>query len=435
MSRELKIGIFLAAVLFIAGFFIFTIGDLGRVFRKPGYPLTVTFDSAAGVDPGVLVRVAGIKVGRVKSIALVGTRAKFTLEIVPSFRVPLGSRASQSTLGILGEKYIEIKPGAGPGYCEPGSELEGVSPIGFDQIGALFLSIGDEIKDLSATLKEMVGPDARSDVRATLGNLSAFSAELRDFMAANRDGLGRSIQGADRTLQELDRTIAALSAKVTDTLDGVQGLAGDNRESVRASLTRLQDILTRMEEAVGLLKKTLEKVDQGQGTLGKLVNEPELYSRAEETIDRVRTALDPVAGLTAELGVDAAYYEEGEKVKGALSLALRPTPATLALAGIVHDPWRDRFTYSLQGGLRWLNLQPRAGIIESEFGVGLDYLAFRDRLALSLEGFDFNRPDSPRLRLFGRWRPLDHLSLLAGLDDVIEDQGREFFVGVGIHSR
>ena len=254
-------------------------------------------------------------------------------------------------------------------------------------------------------------------------------------MAANKDGLGRSIQGTDRAVRELDRTIAALSAKMTEALDAVRGLADENREGVRTSLARIQDILSRMEEAVGLLKAALDKVDKGQGTLGKLVNEPGLYDRAEEAVDKVRTVLDPVAGMTAELGVEAAYYGESGKYKGALSLALRPTPKTLALAGIVHDPWRDRFTYALQGGLRWSNLQPRAGIIESEFGVGLDYLAFRDRVVLSVEGLDFNRESSPRLRLFGRWRPFDHLSVLLGLDDVVEDAGREVFFGVGIHSR
>ena len=435
MSRELKIGIFLAVVLAIMGVFIFTVGDLGRVFRKAGYQLTVTFDSAAGVDPGVLVRVAGIKVGRVKSIELVGTRAVFTLDIVPSFRVPRGSRATQSTLGLLGEKYIEIQPGEGPGYYEPGSELEGVSPVGFDRIGSLFVSIGAELKDLSATLKEMVGPESRANVKDLLGNMSAFSAELRDFMAVNKDGLSRSIQGTSQAVQDFDRTIASLSTKMTETLGAVQGLADENRESVRASLARIQEILSRMEEVVRLMKETLDKVDKGQGTLGKLVNEPGLYDRAEEAVDKVRTALDPVAGLRAEFGFGTDYYGKSDKLKSALSLALRPNPGTLVLAGIVHDPWRDRFTYSLQGGLRWMSLQPRAGIIESRFGVGLDYLAFRDRVVLSLEGIDFNRERNPRLRLFGRWRPFEHFSLLLGMDDVIESRAREVFFGFGIHSR
>jgi len=162
MSRELKIGIFLACTLAIMAVFIFIVGDLGRLFQKPGYPLTVMFDTAAGVDVGVLVRVAGIKVGRVKRIELDGTKARFTLVITPSFRVPRGSRATQAALGLLGEKYIEILPGSGPGYCDPGDELEGLTPVGFDQIGKLFVSIGDEIKDVSATLKDMVGSESRT---------------------------------------------------------------------------------------------------------------------------------------------------------------------------------------------------------------------------------------------------------------------------------
>jgi phospholipid/cholesterol/gamma-HCH transport system substrate-binding protein len=435
MSRELKIGIFLAVVLAIMAIFIFTVGDLGRLFQKPGYPLIVYFDTAAGVDEGVLVRVAGIKVGRVKKIALVGIRARFTLVITPSFQVPRGSRATQAILGLLGEKYIEILPGSGPGYCDPGDELEGLSPIGFDQIGKLFISIGGEIKDVSATLKEMVNDKSRKNVKDILQNMSEFTSELDEFLAKNKDGLGRSIQGSSQAIQDFDRKVQEISASLTEAVTAIKGIAEDNRESVRTSLTRIQELLSRMDEVVRLMKETMDKVDKGQGTLGKLVNEPGLYSRAEEAVDKARAVLDPISALRTDFSFRTDYYGESDKLKSALSLALWLNPKALVLAGVANDPWRDRFTYSLQSGLRWMNFVPRAGIIESEFGAGLDYLAFRDRVVLSLEGFDFNRDRNPRFRLFGRWMPFDHISILLGMDDVIERRAREVFFGIGIHSR
>lgn len=435
MSRELKIGIFLACTLAIMAVFIFIVGDLGRLFQKPGYPLTATFDTAAGVDVGVLVRVAGIKVGRVKRIELVGTKARFTLVVMPSFHVPRGSRATQAILGLLGEKYIEILPGPGPGYYEPGSEIEGVTPISFDQIGNLFLSIGGEIKDLSATLKEMVNDESRKNVKDILQNMSAFTSDLDGFLAKNKDGLSRSIQGSSQAVQDFDRKVQEISGAMTEAIASVKGLAEDNRESVRTSLDRIKDILSRMDEVVRLMKETLDKIDKGEGTLGKLVREPGLYDRVEETVDKARSVLGPVSALRADLAFRTDYYGESDKLKSALSLAVWPNSTSLVLAGIASDPWRDRFTYSLQGGLRWNNFVPRAGIIESEFGAGLDYLAFRDRVVLSLEGFDFNRERNPRFRLFGRWTPFEHISILLGLDDVADERAREVFFGFGIHSR
>jgi phospholipid/cholesterol/gamma-HCH transport system substrate-binding protein len=435
MRRELKIGIFLAFTLAVMAVFIFIVGDLGRLFQKSGYPLTVTFDTAAGVDVGVLVRVAGIKVGRVKQIELVGTRARFTLNITHSFHVPRGSRATQATLGLLGEKYIEILPGSGPGYFDPGDELEVVEPIGFEQIGSLFVSIGSEIKDLSATLKEMVNAESRKNVKDILQNLSTASADLDGLLAQNKDGLTRTIQGSGQVLQNVDQKVQEISASLTEAVRSLRGLAEDNREGVRASLDRINEILSKMDEAVRLMKGTLERIDRGEGTLGKLVREPELYDRAAEAVDKAGAALGPVSAFRAGLSFRTDYYGDSDKFKSALTLALWPNPKALLLAGISNDPWQDRFRYSLQGGLRWLNVVPRAGIIESSFGAGVDYLAFQDRLALSLEGFDFNRAGHPRLRLFGSWSPIAHLSLRAGLDDVMDKKAREVFIGFGIQSR
>jgi len=52
-----------------------------------------------------------------------------------------------------------------------------------------------------------------------------------------------------------------------------------------------------------------------------------------------------------------------------------------------------------------------------------------------LEGFDFNRPDSPHYRVFSRFSPLKYLYLVAGLDDFSLASRREFFFGLGLELR
>ena len=111
------------------------------------------------------------------------------------------------------------------------------------------------------------------------------------------------------------------------------------------------------------------------------------------------------------------------------------TPNFFAEAGVVRNPWEKTFMFSLAVSYRWGDLVPRAGFIESEFGVGLDYFALNDRWSVSLEGFDFNRPDSPHYRVFSRFSPLKHLYLVAGLDDFSLASRRGFFFGLGLELR
>jgi len=85
--------------------------------------------------------------------------------------------------------------------------------------------------------------------------------------------------------------------------------------------------------------------------------------------------------------------------------------------------------------MRFGAVAPRAGIIESEFGAGVDFLALGDRLMFSLEGFDFQRDGGPRLRLAGQFALLRYLHLVLGIDDFGLDSRREVYFGLGLGTR
>ncbi|MGD2246136.1 MAG: MlaD family protein, partial [Candidatus Aminicenantes bacterium] len=129
MKREIKIGIFLTAALLLIAIFIFIVGDLGVLFRKPGYPLIVSYDSATGLEKRAVVRMAGVKVGYVRDIRLKRRKAEVELIISSGVFVPEGSRATLASIGLLGEKHIEILPGEGEESLEAGDTIEGVPPV------------------------------------------------------------------------------------------------------------------------------------------------------------------------------------------------------------------------------------------------------------------------------------------------------------------
>ena len=157
--------------------------------------LFVNFNSVAGLEKRAVVRMAGVKIGFVKKITLKETRAEVLLNIDSRVKVDQDSKATLASLGLLGEKYIEIMPGGGLEFCQPGDVLGSVPSIGFDQLGVLLFSVGDEIKELGGLLREVIGEgEPEANIKETLQNLSSFVAELKDFFGESKGELNKSIK-------------------------------------------------------------------------------------------------------------------------------------------------------------------------------------------------------------------------------------------------
>lgn len=435
MSREVKIGIFVAGTILIMAVFIFIVGDLSTWFKKPGYPLSVSFPTVIGLENRAAVRLAGVKIGYVKEIRLAESRARLILSISPQYKVPKGSKAGMATLGLVGEKFIEITPGEEAAYCQPGDTLEARASVGFEQLGDLALSIGEEIKGVSRSLREITGEEARQDLQEALQNMSSFSRELNQFLADNKDDLRRGIRAASAAAGEMDEKVGAVAKNLEETSTLLRDIARENRDSIKGNLEKIQEVLSEMEESVRLLREALEKINRGEGTVGRLVQDPGLYDEARETLGNVKKTVAPFSRMRAVGNYRADYLGETGKVKSYLSAGFYLTPQSFLLGQIVEDPRLDGFRYSAQAGLRFGPLAPRAGIIESEFGAGVDYLALNDRLVFSLEGYDFRRDGGPRLRFTTQYALLRYLHLLLGVEDFALTSKREFFFGLGLGTR
>lgn len=435
MKRELKIGLFLAGVFLILGLIIFIVGDMSRWFRRGGYELDTSFASAAGLEKQAAVRLAGVKIGYVGDIRLVNRRAEVAMSIFPQYRVPKGSRASLSSFGMIGEKYVEITPGDQADYCAPGDSLEGTATIGFDQLGSMAAAVGEDIRALSRSLNEITGEGSRADIRETLSNLNAFTGDLQEFLAANGRELGTGIQGFARASRDLDRRIGEVAKGLNEAIAAVNSIAAENRAAVKSDIDKVGVVLDDLRESVRILRQTLEKIDKGEGTVGRLVHDPEMYESAKTTLASVDRVVQPLGGARPIGGFRMDYLADSRRAKAAASLGLSLASGAFALGQVVRDPVADRYRYSVQGGMRWSALAARGGLIESTFGAGLDLIALDDRLVFSLEGYDFERGIGPRFRFTTQFSLVRYLHLVAGVDDFGQGANRQFYFGLGVGVR
>jgi phospholipid/cholesterol/gamma-HCH transport system substrate-binding protein len=431
IRQEIKIGIFLALGLIILAVFIFVVGDISTLFKQEGYTLYTHFDTVAGLEKKTVVRMAGVKVGAVKSIALKGGKAEVALDIDPEIQIPQDSKATLASLGLLGEKYIEITPGIEDEVVQPEGMIGSLPPVSFDQLGIILSSVGDDIKRTSKAMRDLLGEgEARVNIKEILQNLSMVSAELKKMIGENRPNISQSLDDAALAIQTFDQNVQSISQNLDELIQMIKGTVDENRENLKGNLEGIQELISKMDKALKSLNESLEKINKGEGTLGKLIIDPSLYEKTEKTINRAQEIVSPFSDVRLDVGLRAEYFATSELFRGVLSLGFWPTSDKFFLAQIVRDPWQDKFTYSAQGGIRWGVFAPRAGIMESTFGVGLDLYAFKDRVIFTLEGFDFNREPRPRFRAWTSFAASQYFRILVGWNDFTLSENREFYLGM-----
>jgi len=151
---ELTVGVFVLIGLAIMLIFIFLIGDFKTL--TAGYPVNFVFGFINGVRVGAPVRFAGVDVGEVKKINVAYSHEQQKTQVTISgwvkkgIKIPLDSSVWVNTLGLLGEKYIEVMPGEdytkfiGPGGC-----IVGIDPIAMHEVAQL-------AKDMVANIDESI---------------------------------------------------------------------------------------------------------------------------------------------------------------------------------------------------------------------------------------------------------------------------------------
>lgn len=114
-------------VVAVAGLFLmFSLSQRSDASTADSYDLIARFDRADGVSPGTEVRVAGVKVGAVRSVVLDQKtfKAEATLAIKKDVQIPDESAAQIQSDSLLGGSYIHIQISGMPDNMQPGARFE-----------------------------------------------------------------------------------------------------------------------------------------------------------------------------------------------------------------------------------------------------------------------------------------------------------------------
>jgi phospholipid/cholesterol/gamma-HCH transport system substrate-binding protein len=135
---EFSVGIFMIVGLLCLTYLALTLGHLG--WGGSRYEVNASFPTVSGLKNKAAVTMAGVNIGEVRKIQLKDGRASVTLSINKDIRLEDDSIASIKTMGIIGDKYVAITPGAADEYIKPGGIIrETQAPLDIEGLISRFV--------------------------------------------------------------------------------------------------------------------------------------------------------------------------------------------------------------------------------------------------------------------------------------------------------
>jgi phospholipid/cholesterol/gamma-HCH transport system substrate-binding protein len=131
---EFSVGIFVIVGILCLGYLSIKLGGMELVGSK-GYDVYALFSNSGGLKQGSSVMIAGVEVGRIRSISLDDYQARIVMNLNSDIKVQDDAIAAIKTKGLIGEKFIEITPGGSDKIIPPGGKIrETLPPVDFEQL-------------------------------------------------------------------------------------------------------------------------------------------------------------------------------------------------------------------------------------------------------------------------------------------------------------
>jgi phospholipid/cholesterol/gamma-HCH transport system substrate-binding protein len=303
-SLETRLGIFVILVVFAAFFIMETLGGL-QAFHG-GYRLNALFDTVQDLKVGNAVKMAGVEIGRVEKIALVGNKVKVDMKLRSDAAVKTDSKAMVKFTGLMGQNFVAIDFGSA------------AAPRAVD--GALLTT--EEQPDLNAIMTKLDG--ATSGIQnltktLTPDTINNLMGPLVDFIKQNSSHIGGAISNIENISSQIAGGQGSVGKLIYNsslydsalvTVTNLQGAVVEIHQAVnninagKGTIGKLMTDTTLYNETTSSmtnLNQILWRINQGQGTVGKLVNEPDFYRSAKLTLqkmDKMADSLEDQGPLT-----------------------------------------------------------------------------------------------------------------------------------------
>lgn len=440
-SIEFKVGLLVVGVASLIAFMSMQVSEdpsyLGR-----SQTAWFLLSDAGGLVKNSSVKMAGIPMGIIKDIRYQDGKARIDMVIKSDVKLTKSASVEVRAVGILGDKYVEIFPGfPGDPALEDGEQIVNVKDRGsIDNLISQVTEITNSLGSVAKTLRESVEDEGNRQhvLGRIVSNIERITADISEITGENKEKIG---------------TIVDDIQNVTSTLDELINQEGDDGfrtawKSAVASLKRVDRSLKNIEEIT-------DKVNKGEGTIGKLINDESTVEELNTAIEGVSSFMGDAGRLSTALDFHSEYLADAGEFKTYAGVKIQPGLDRYYLIQVVDSPegtTENTITKTTTGGAtteveeekryknkikmtamfakNFYDFTARGGIIENTGGLGFDYLFFRERIKLSLDLFNFSDLNMRASAQYQLWKGF---YFIGGVNDALnKSNSYSSYLGLGL---
>jgi phospholipid/cholesterol/gamma-HCH transport system substrate-binding protein len=473
VSRAAQVGLMTIALggALVVGY-RFIARDTGT---KDGYRVHAYLPDVTGIAPRSRVMTAGIQVGYIDRLSLEGGKARVDVKMRPEYPLYTDAAIGKRATSLIGESIIVLTPGTENSPRIP-NEGEITHYIDEPDIAGIEAQVSDVLKDIKAvtnSLKNTVGSDrGQEQIEKILKNVAEATEQLNAAIKENRAGVKQVVDNVNGITGESRPQIAAILANVKQVTEDVRtmtaaaGAAGPGGPGgppakpgdLRQTVERVNRASASLESTLAHADAVAARIDRGEGTVGRLTKDETLINEVEGVVEDVGDFVGGISRVQTVVSLRSDYNFLASTLKTYVELRLQPAEDKYYLIQLVNDPrgktniqqidvdttnpnlpphYRETVTtttnsllFSFQFAKRLGPFTGRFGIMESTGGIGLDLHLLNDRFELRQDLFGFGVELTPRWRVTVGYEFIRKLWLLGGVDDILNSDRRDYFVGL-----
>jgi phospholipid/cholesterol/gamma-HCH transport system substrate-binding protein len=279
IRREFKIGVFAVIVIAVAWWGIKWLGGQNVLLTSDIY--YVYYDDVSGLQESSRVKLRGVDVGNVRDITLERDRVMVEIAIESQYRdmIPVNSIAEMGASGLMGGVEIAILQGDAAEIIEAGAVMQGRMKA--DMLGSLADQGAELIEGLNKTVEGVntLLDSNTSTITNLIANLESMSSSI-DRIVNSSAG---DIEVAVDNLSSFTTLLAENTGRVESMLENLDTFSGDLAEA---------DMVNKLNATVESLNAVLTSLESGEGSVGLLLHDAELYNKLTTAGDNLGLLLE-----------------------------------------------------------------------------------------------------------------------------------------------
>src|SRR5688572_27004773 len=261
-TLETRLGIFFALALVVAIIVLEMVGAAD--FFQRGYQIYGMFKNAQELNKGDLVKMAGVEIGRVDEVTLVGGQARVAMKIQGKYKIKSDAVATIKFTGLMGQNFVAIEGGS-PGAVDlqPSDPPPSIATDEQPDLSAIMVKLENVASGVEGLTKSF-----------SAENMSTLLGPITDFMKQNSTNITEVMSNTREITGQIASGKGTLGKMIYD--ESFYQSAFATVSSLQSAASEAKSLISDVQVVIGDARGVMERVNSGQGTIGKLIRDETL---------------------------------------------------------------------------------------------------------------------------------------------------------------